>query len=120
MPSPIGTNPVLVCQWKVGFVFFAAGKTDCGQDFLANQWDAPVTGAEAIEEEGAGSRSALIGRTCELADMEWCGHAFSSGANHQFDHRQLEISPSTHCAGVRARQSRNFGYPESAGAMTLA
>ena len=120
MPSPIGTNPVLVCQWEVGFVFFAAGKMDCGQDFLANKWDTPVTGAEAIEEEGAGSRSALIGRTCELADMEWCGHAFSSGANHQFDHRQLEISPSAHGAAVRARESMNFGYPDSADANMLA
>jgi hypothetical protein len=120
MPSPVGTKPVLVCQWEVAVVFFAAGKADCGQDFLANKWDAPVTGSETIEEEGAGSRGVLIGRTCELADMEWCGHAFSSGANHQFDHRQLEISPSTHWAGMRARQSMNFGYPKSADANMLA
>ena len=120
MPSPVGTKPVLVYQWEVAVVFFAAGKADCGQDFLANKWDAPVTGSETIEEEGAGSRGALIGRTCELADMEWCGHTFSSGTNHQFDHRQPFVARFTHWAGMRARQPMNFGYPKSAGAMTLA
>lgn len=110
---------MLLSQREVGFAFFGAGNPDRVQDFFVNEWDAPVTGAEAIEEEGAGSRSALIGRACELADMEWCGYAFSSGANHQFDHRQFEISGYMQGVGMPATQSLACGYPDGAGANTL-
>ncbi len=71
--------------------------------------------------------SAINRRTCEPADMEWCGYTFASGANHQFDRRQLEIPDCTHgpagacttvCEFRVAGQCRRECAPVTVGAPT--